>query len=75
MEISTHFLELSESTDLYLTKYDQLLFLGDFNAGVEDSSVKIFCSGCNLTRMIKKPTCFKNPEKHSCIDLFLTNSP
>ena len=75
MEISTHFLELSESTDLYLTKYDQLLFLGDFNAGVEDSSVKIFCSSFNLTRMIKKPTCFKNPEKPSCIDLFLTNSP
>ena len=75
MEISTHFLELSESTDLYLTKYDQLLFLGDFNAGVEDSSVKIFCSSCNLTRMIKKLTCFKNPEKPSCIDLFLTNSP
>ena len=43
MQISNHLAELSQSTDLYLTKYDQLLFLRDFNAGVEDSSVKNFC--------------------------------
>ena len=43
MQISNHLAELSQSADLYLTKYDQLLFLRDFNAGVEDSSVKIFC--------------------------------
>ena len=40
--MSNHLVELSKSTDMYLTKYDQLLFLGDFNAGAEDSSVKIF---------------------------------
>ena len=40
MQISNHYTELSQSTDLYLTKYDQLLFLGDFNVGVEGSSVK-----------------------------------
>ena len=37
MQISNNFAELSKSTDLYLTKCDQLLFLGDFNAGVQDS--------------------------------------
>ena len=25
--------------------------------------------------MINRPTCFKNPEKPSCIDLILTNCP
>ena len=25
--------------------------------------------------MINKPTCYKNPERPSCIDLFLTNCP
>ena len=25
--------------------------------------------------MINRPTCFKNPEKASCIDLILTNRP
>ena len=52
MQISNHLAELSKNTDLYLTKYDQLLFLGDFNAGVEDSSVKNVCSRYNLTSMI-----------------------
>ena len=27
----------------------------------------------DLTSMINKPTCFKNPDKPSCIDLILTN--
>ena len=71
-QISNHLAELSKSTDLYLSKYDQLLFLGDFNAGVEDSSVKNFCSSYNLTSMINRPTCFKNPENPSCIDSILT---
>ena len=75
MQISNHLAELSKNTDLYLTKYDQLLFLGDFNAGVEDSSVKNVCSSYNLTSMINRATCYKNPEKPSCIDLILTNCP
>ena len=61
MQISNDLAELSKRTDLYLTKYDQLLFLGGFNAGVEDSSVKNFCSNYNLTSMINRSTCFKNP--------------
>ena len=44
MQISNHFAELSKTTALDLTKYDQLLFLRDFNPGVEDSYVKNFCS-------------------------------
>ena len=57
--ISNHLAELSKNIDLYLTKYDQLLFLGDFNAVIEDSSVKNFCSSFNLTSMINKPICYK----------------
>ena len=73
--ISNHLAELSKTTDLYPTKSVQLLFLGDFNVEVEDSSVKNFCSSFNFTSTINKPTCFKNPEKPSCIDLILTNYP
>ena len=25
--------------------------------------------------MVKKPTCFKNPAKPTCIDLIITNKP
>ena len=64
---------LSKSIDVF--KYDNLLSLGDFNAGVEDTSVKNFCRSYNLTSMINKPTCYKNPDRPSCIDLILTNCP
>ena len=60
MQISNHLAELSKNSDLYLSKYDQPLFLGDFDAGVDDSSVKNFCSSYNLTSMINRPTCSKN---------------
>ena len=73
MEITNRFAELRKNADLYLTKYDQFLFLGDFNAGVEDSSVKNICSSYNLTGMINRPTSFKNLEKPSCVDVILTN--
>ena len=73
--LSNHIAELSKSLDLFTTKYERLLSLGDFNAGMEDSSIKIFCSNFNLTSMINKPTCYKNPDKPTCIDLILTNCP
>ena len=61
--------------DLFTTKYERLLFLGDFNAGMEDSSIKIFCSNVNLTSMINKPACYKIPDNTTCTDLILTNCP
>ena len=57
--MSNHLAELSKNIDLYLTNYDQLPFFFSFN----------------LTSMINKPTCFKNPDQPSCIDLILTNCP
>ena len=73
--LSNHIAELSKSLDLFTTKYERLLFLGDFNAGMEDSSIKIFCSNFNLISMTNKPTCYKNPDKPTCIDLILINCP
>ena len=37
--------------------------------------MKDFCETYNLKNLIKEPTCFKNPENPSCIDLMLTNKP
>ena len=66
-----HIATLSKSLDLFKTNNECLLSLCDFNAGMEDSSTKIFCSNCNLTNMINKPTCHKNPDGPTCIDLIL----
>ena len=34
-----------------------------------------FCDTLDLTSLIKEPTCYKNPDNPSCIDLHLTNKP
>ena len=73
--ISNHLEALSKNIDIYASKYDRLILLGDFNAGIEETSLKLFCDLYNLTSMINKPTCYKNSENPSCIDLILTNSP
>ena len=37
--------------------------------------MKCFSYNFDLTNLIKEPTCFKNPENLSCIDLILRNRP
>ena len=37
--------------------------------------MSIFCDTFNLTSLIKEPTCYKNPDNPSCIDLILINKP
>ena len=38
-----------------------------------DETMKYFCNSYCLKSLIKQPTCFKNLENPSCIDLILTN--
>ena len=73
--ITQHLYVLSKSIDVFTSKYDNLLFIGDFNARLEDTSVKNVCRSYNLTSMINQPTCYKNPERPSNIDLISTNCP
>ena len=40
--IANHMAVLSKNIDIYTTKYDKLLFWGDFNAGLEEASIKNF---------------------------------
>ena len=49
---ANHLSVLSKCTDIYTSKYDNLIFLGDFNVGVEDTDIKNFCSSYNLTSMV-----------------------
>ena len=34
-----------------------------------------FCSSNDLTSLTDQPTCYKNPDEPTCIDLILTNLP
>ena len=64
---------LSKSIDIYTTKYYNFPFLSDFNAGLEDASIKKSFLAHSLTSRINKSACYKNPEKPSCSNLILTN--
>ena len=45
----------------------------DINADRRKTSVDNFCQICNLKHSSKVPTCHKNPDNPSTIDLMLTN--
>ena len=73
--IGSHLNVITKALDTYYGKYENVAFLGDFNAGIAEVTMKSFCESYNLTSLIKQPTCFKNPEKPSCIDLISTSRP
>ena len=45
------------------------------NEGPENTYIKTFCNNFDLANLIKEPSCFKNPENLSCIDLILSKQP
>ena len=55
-------------------KYENF-FLIDFNSDTHEDAMSVFCSTYNLKNLVKEPTCFKNVENPSCIDLILINKP
>ena len=59
--------------DHYMPKYDNFLLLGDFNSEMSENIMKEFCDTYSLSNLIKEPTCFKNIQNPSSIDLILTN--
>ena len=73
--ISNHFECLNRIMDEFSKNYDDVIFLGDFNTCINNNAIKSFCSLNDLTSLIDQPTCYKNPEKLTCIDLILTNRP
>ena len=56
------------------SKYENFILLGDLNSEPTESAVRDFCQIYGCKNLIKDNTCFKNPEKSSCIDLLITNN-
>ena len=71
--INNHLEIISKALDAFSTKYENIILPGDFNVCVDDEAMRNFCNSYNLNSLIKQPTCFKNPENPSYIDLILTN--
>ena len=71
--ISNHLAILSKIIDQNLTSYDNIIILGDFNSEMCEDAMVDFCGIYNFKNIVNKPTCYKNPNNPSCIDLILTN--
>ena len=67
--------QIKNAIDFCSKSYENILLIGDFNVEISDSHVDSFCAIYHLISLIKEPACYKNPEKPTCIDLILTNSP
>ena len=70
-----HLENLTKSLAIYSSNYENLIILGDFIAGIDNSYMAGFCDTYDLTSLIIEPGCYKNPENATCIDLILTNNP
>ena len=71
--ILNHLMNLSKISDRNSSRYDKYLCIGDFNLEISDTVLRNFCNLYKLRDLIRELTCFKNPGKPSCVDLFLTN--
>ena len=65
------------SKKLYLqsSKYGCFVFVGDFNVGIENETMKVICKLYGLTSLNNKSTCYEKPANPTCIDLILTTCP
>ena len=71
--ISNHVKVLSMFIDEHLQQYENIIIMGDFNSEPLDTELKEFCEIYCLKNLVKDPTCYKNADNPSCIDLILTN--
>ena len=74
-KIKSHMNCITRSIDSLSSKCENIVLLGDFSSCMDDSPMIGFCETYKLRNLVKHPTCFKNPENPSCIDLLLTNRP
>ena len=73
--ISNHMNILGKILGRQMKICNNFLIASDFNSEMTESAMENFYGTYLLHNLIKNPTCFKNPNKPSCIDLLLTNFP
>ena len=47
--------------------------MGDFNSEMSETSMNSYCNLYNFKCLVQEPTCYENPKRPYCIDLFLSN--
>ena len=73
--VKHHLKEFGKAIEFYSKTYENIIIMGDLNAEIFVPNLASFCTFYNFNSLISKPTCYKNPDNLSCIDLILTNCP
>ena len=71
--ITYHLREPGKGLKFYTSNYEKMFSMGDFNSEMSETSINSFCNFYNLKFLVQEPTCYKNPDRQSCIALFLSN--
>ena len=71
--ITKHLAEIGRNQDLFSSKYDSFILLGDLNSEICEEPMTDFCHVYNFQNIIEDKTCLKYPYDPSCIELFITN--
>ena len=62
---------MKNAIDVSSKSYENIILIVDFNVEISDSHMDSFCAIYRLKNMIKEPTCYKNPEKPTCISSYV----
>ena len=73
--IENRTINLSKNLYFCLSKYENFVVIGHFNAEIANNYLKEFCASHNLKNLIKRPTFFKTLEKPTSIDHIFINHP
>ena len=73
--IVAHLREIQVALDVLSSKCENIIIIGDFNSEPKESAMIDFCQPYKMENLINNFTCYKNPNKPTCIDLMLTNKP
>ena len=71
--ISYHLECLNRLIDEHSNSFDNFIFIGDLNVSTNHNSMINFCDLNGLRNLINVPTCYKNSNNQTSIDLILTN--
>ena len=72
-KIIHHLDRVGKLIDFYLSMYENIILLGDYNCEEKHSAMEEFLHTFNLKNLVKKPTRYKSVNNPCTIDLILTN--
>ena len=64
---------LSKNLALHSSLFENVIVVGNFNIEADNNEILNFCDTFYFANLVEEPTCYKNPDKLSYIDLILTN--